>query len=103
MPACGNVLRLARIWKYQLTLYVVLDLSLGLLLGLAVRRFVVLLVPVAVWTIWGIGTDRQWWGNGGEQILLGTATLIGLGLIGTAFGVGVRRLVARSMTWRQHS
>ena len=82
----------------MLTVYVLVDLALGLLVGLAAGRFIVLLVPVAVWAVWGGGQARHWWGNGGEQIFLGTVILIGLGLVAAAVGVAIRRLLVRQVT-----
>jgi len=74
--------------------YVVIDLAFGLL-GVIVGRFIVAVLPLLVWTVWGVGLSRHWWGNDGEQIVLGTALLIAFGVASTAMGVGVNRLVNR--------
>ncbi len=76
-------------------LYVGIDLAFGLV-GLLVGRFAIVALPVLVWAFWGIGEERHWWGNGGEQILLGTVILIVIGVAAAGVGVLANRLLLRS-------
>jgi hypothetical protein len=74
--------------------YLLVELAFGLL-GFFVGRFVVLVVPVAVWAVVGAGVARHWWGNGGEQILLGTVILMGLGVLAAGLGFVIRLALGR--------
>jgi hypothetical protein len=74
--------------------YLAIELGFGVL-GLLVGRLSVVVLPLVVWTVWGIGHEWHWWGNGGEQILLGTVLLILLGVLAATAGVGIRYLVGR--------
>jgi hypothetical protein len=71
-------------------IYLLVEIAFGLL-GFLVGRFSVLVLPVIVWTIVGVGWARHWWGNGGEAITLGTIILIGGGIIAVLVGVSTRR------------
>jgi hypothetical protein len=73
--------------------YLVIELGFGVL-GLLVGRLSVAVLPLLVWTVWGIGHAQHWWG-GGEQVLLGTVLLILLGVVAATAGVGIRYLVGR--------
>jgi hypothetical protein len=66
------------------------------LLGLVAGRFALVVAPVLVWTIWGAGVARHWWGNGGEQVALGTAILVALGIVAVVVGVAANRLLVRT-------
>ena len=72
----------------------VIDLAFGLL-GVLVGRFIVAVLPLLVWTVWGVGRSRHWWGNDGEQIVLGTMILIALGVASSTLGVAANRLLHR--------
>jgi hypothetical protein len=74
--------------------YLAIELGFGVF-GLLVGRLSVAVVPLLVWTVWGIGHAQRWWGNGGEQVLLGTVLLTLLGVLAATAGVGTRYLVGR--------
>lgn len=74
--------------------YVVIDLAFAVL-GFLAGRLAIALLPVLVWAVWGVGLASDWWGNGGEQILLGSVVLIVLGVGAACLGVLANRLLLR--------
>ena len=66
-----------------------------LLAGAALARWWTLLVPVAVWPLYLLGRDQEWWGerlreHWEKTLVLGTI----LGVAAAAVGVAAARLVA---------
>jgi hypothetical protein len=80
----------------------VLGEALLFLVGAAVGRWWVLIVPVAVVPAFLLGVSTGWWGDDSGLDSIGPAIAVGLvrGLLATALGVCVRKLSGRILLRR---
>lgn len=66
--------------------------GVSLLVGFAVARWWVLLLPIGLWLLYWMGTDRGWWGVSPADGWLGAVILWSpIGIVAAGFGVLLRR------------
>ena len=68
-----------------------------MILGLLVRRWLVIAVPALAWPVYFIGRNREWWGccGTGEFWEYGAAAVSAVGVLAGAIGVGLGQRFAK--------